>query len=287
MIDYYKDFDWIIAKKLIKQALDEDIGNGDITSEFLISTQKSSKARLILKQNSVVAGLKIFEFVFKTLNSKIQISLKAKEGKYYGKGKIIAFVSGNTTDLLAGERLSLNILQRMSGIANSVYNLKKKLDNNSIKILDTRKTTPNFRIFEKLAVKIGGGVNHRFGLYDMILIKDNHINANGGILNTLNKLKRIKTKLKIEIEVKNLNEYQIVQDQGKGVIDIVMLDNFDMKDVKKAILMNREKFKIELSGGISENNISRYKNITGVDYISSGSLTHSYYSTDISFDFNT
>ncbi len=287
MIDYYKDFDWITAKKLIKQALDEDIGNGDVTSEFLISLQKSSKAKLILKQNSVVAGLKIFEFVYKTLNSKIQISLKAKDSIFYKKGKIIAFVSGNTRDLLSGERVSLNIIQRMSGIANSVYNLKKKIDNNSIKILDTRKTTPNFRIFEKLAVKIGGGVNHRFGLYDMILIKDNHINANGGILNTLNKLKKIKSKLKIEIEVKNLDEYQIVQDLGKGVIDIVMLDNFDMKEVKKAILMNREKFKIELSGGISENNISRYRNISGVDYISSGSLTHSYYSTDISFDFNT
>ncbi len=287
MIDYYKDFDWIIAKKLIKQALDEDIGNGDVTSGFLISPQKSSKGKLILKQNSVVAGLKIFEFVYITLNSKIQISLKAKDSIYYKKGKILATVDGNTADLLSGERLSLNILQRMSGIANSVYNLKNKLGNNFIKILDTRKTTPNFRIFEKLAIKIGGGVNHRFGLYDMILIKDNHINANGGILNTLNKLKKIKTKLKIEIEVKNLNEYQIVQDQGKGVIDIVMLDNFNMKDVKKAILMNREKFKIELSGGISENNISRYRNIAGVDYISSGSLTHSYYSTDISFDFNT
>jgi nicotinate-nucleotide pyrophosphorylase (carboxylating) len=287
MTDYYKDFDWGLSYKLIRQALKEDIGSGDVTSKYLIPSEKISKARLILKQNSVVAGLKIFESVFKTLNSKIQISIKAKDGKYYEKGKVLALVSGNTRDLLSGERLSLNILQRMSGIANSVHSFKQKLVNNSIKILDTRKTTPNFRIFEKLAVKIGGGVNHRFGLYDMILVKDNHISSNGGILNTLNKLRDIKTKLKIEIEVKDLHEFQIVQKFGKGVIDIVMLDNFSLNEIKKAVILNKEKYRIELSGGISEKNISQYRNISGVDFISSGSLTHSYYSTDISFDFNT
>jgi nicotinate-nucleotide pyrophosphorylase (carboxylating) len=177
----------------------------------------------------------------------------------------------------------------MSGIANSVYDLKKKLNNETIKILDTRKTTPNFRIFEKLAVKIGGGVNHRFGLYDMILIKDNHINANNGILNTLNVLEKIKNKLnlQIEIEVKSINEFQIIQEYGKGIIDIVMLDNFDFKKIKKAVELNEQKFRIELSGGINSSNISNFEKIRGIDYISSGSLTHSYSSTDISLDFNT
>jgi nicotinate-nucleotide pyrophosphorylase (carboxylating) len=287
MINYYNDFDWVLSKKLIRQALNEDIGKGDITSKYLIPSDKISKAMLILKQNSVIAGLKIFEFVFKTINPDIEISFKAKDGIYYNKGKMLALVTGNTRDLLSGERISLNILQRMSGIANSVHSLKQKLNNNSIKILDTRKTTPNFRIFEKLAVKIGGGVNHRFGLFDMILVKDNHINAGGGILNTLIKLRNINTEFKIEVEVKNLKEYRTVQDFGKGIIDVVMLDNFSLKDIKKAVLLNKEKYKIELSGGISEKNISLYKNIKGVDYISSGSLTHSYYSTDISFDFNT
>ncbi|HEY5122483.1 MAG TPA: carboxylating nicotinate-nucleotide diphosphorylase [Ignavibacteria bacterium] len=289
MKDYYYGFDWKSAKKLILQALMEDIGSGDVTSEKLIPAKQESKAKLILKETSVIAGLKIYKYVFNLLDSKVKVILKSGDGIRYKKGKILAIMKGNTRNLLAGERLSLNIIQRMSGIANSVYDLKKKLNNKTIKILDTRKTTPNFRIFEKLAVKIGGGVNHRFGLYDMILIKDNHINANNGILNTLNVLKKIKNKLnlQIEIEVKSIKDFQIIQKYGKGIIDIVMLDNFDFKKIKKVVELNEQKFKIELSGGINSSNISNFKKIRGIDYISSGSLTHSYRSTDISLDFNT
>jgi nicotinate-nucleotide pyrophosphorylase (carboxylating) len=289
MKDYYYGFDWKSAKKLILQAFKEDIGSGDVTSEKLIPAKQESKAKLILKETSVIAGLKIYKYIFNLLDSKVKVILKSGDGIRYKKGKILAIMKGNTRNLLAGERLSLNIIQRMSGIANSVYDLKKKLNNKTIKILDTRKTTPNFRIFEKLAVKIGGGVNHRFGLYDMILIKDNHINANNGILNTLNVLKKIKNKLnlQIEIEVKSIKDFQIIQKYGKGIIDIVMLDNFDFKKIKKAVELNEQKFRIELSGGINSSNISNFEKIRGIDYISSGSLTHSYRSTDISLDFNT
>jgi nicotinate-nucleotide pyrophosphorylase (carboxylating) len=202
-------------------------------------------------------------------------------------GTVIGQISGKSRKLLLGERLSLNILQRLSGIATSVHNFRKRLNNDSIKILDTRKTTPNFRAFEKLAVKIGGGENHRFGLYDMILIKDNHISANGGIEMTLKRLKKIKKKpeLKIEIEVKNLNELKTVIKNGINIVNIVMLDNFTIGDVKKAVRLIDKKFKIEISGGINFNTINLYSGIKGIDFISSGSLTHSVKSADISLDF--
>jgi nicotinate-nucleotide pyrophosphorylase (carboxylating) len=289
MKNLYYGFDWALAKKLILQALNEDIGTGDITSENLIPEMQKSKAKLLLKEDSIIAGLQIFQFVFHLLDPKMKVYLKTRDGLKHKKGFILAELNGNTRNLLAGERLSLNIIQRMSGIANSVHLLKHKLNNNSIKILDTRKTTPNFRIFEKLAVKIGGGANHRFGLYDMMLIKDNHIKANKGILNTINVLKGIKNKikLKIEIEVKSIKDYKIVQEFGKGIIDIVMLDNFNLKTIRYAVDLNRQNYSIELSGGINPQNISRFKDLKGIDYISSGSLTHSYNSTDISLDFNT
>ena len=195
----------------------------------------------------------------------------------------------STKNILKGERVALNILQRMSGIANATYKMKKKLNNKNIKIIDTRKTTPNFRIFEKLAVKIGGGENHRMGLYDMILIKDNHIEANDGIEKTLRKLKNnsLKRKIKIEIEVKNLKQFETVQNLGRNLVDIVMLDNFDIGKIIKAVINNKNNFLIELSGGISLKNIEKYSKLKGIDYISSGSLTHSVNSTDISLNFVT
>ena len=175
----------------------------------------------------------------------------------------------------------------MSGIATATYSLNKKLSNPNIKIVDTRKTTPNFRLFEKLAVKIGGGDNHRFGLYDMILIKDNHIEANGGIENTLIKLKKViaSRELKVEIEVKDLNEFKIVQELGKGLVDIVMLDNFSIENVRLAVKLNKRKYLIEISGGINYNNIGNFSNQNGIDIISIGGLTHSVRSLDLSLDF--
>jgi len=288
-MDYYKYFNFWSAEKFIKQALKEDIGRGDVTSNLFIGKDSVSKAELLLKENGVAAGLEIFKFVFRLIDEKIKIKLLVPEGKFLKNRTILARLEGNTRKLLMGERVALNILQRMSGIASSVSELTKRLNNKTIKIIDTRKTTPNFRIFEKLAVKIGGGDNHRFGLYDMILIKDNHIEANGGIENVLGKITKIRknTELKIEIEVKNLDELKILNEKGKGLVDIVMLDNFSIGDVKKAILLNKHKYKFEISGGINRDNIHRYGNIIGVDYISTGSITHSIKSLDIALNFIT
>lgn len=237
----------------------------------------------------IIAGLEIFKLVYEILDTETDIRFIKTEGQKVSKRDILGFVSGNTRIILQGERVALNILQRMSGIATSVNEMRAKLNNKDIKIVDTRKTTPNFRLFEKLAVKIGGGENHRFGLYDMILIKDNHIEANGGIENTLKNLRKIKIKpeLKVEVEVKNLFEFEKVLISGSGIIDIVMLDNFSIPDVRKAIKLNRDRFNIEISGGINEKNISKYSNIKGIDYISVGSLTHSFKALDISLDFVT
>jgi nicotinate-nucleotide pyrophosphorylase (carboxylating) len=288
-MDYYKYFNFWSAEKFIKQALNEDVGSGDVTSHFFISPLSASKAELLLKENGIVAGLEIFKFVFKIIDEKIKVKVLIKEGRYYKKGMKLALLEGNTRNILKGERVALNILQRMSGIATGVNELKDRLRNNTIKIIDTRKTTPNFRMFEKLAVKIGGGDNHRFGLYDMILIKDNHIEANGGIANTLKKIAvmRKKTELKIEIEVKNLEELKVLLANGKGLVDIVMLDNFSIKDVKRAIILNNKKFKLEISGGVNKDKIAKYRKIIGVDYISVGSLTHSVKSLDIALNFIT
>ena len=285
MINYYKNFDFQTAKKLILLALKEDKGTGDVTSNLLIDKNENYSAQLLLKENAVIAGFKIFEMVYNIVDPEIKIKKFITEGKFYNKGKIAAEIKGNARNILLAERLSLNFIQRMSGIATKTYEMKKLLQNDSIKIIDTRKTTPNMRIFEKLAVKIGGGENHRFGLYDMILIKDNHIESNGGIVNTLSKLEKSRTKLKTEIEVKDISEFISVQNNGKNLIDIVMLDNFEIKDVKKAITLNKQKFKIEISGGVNESNIRQYGKMKGIDYISSGSLTHSAKAIDLSLNF--
>jgi nicotinate-nucleotide pyrophosphorylase (carboxylating) len=288
-MDYYKYFNFWSAERFIKQAIKEDIGNGDVTSNLFIGSDSTSKAELLLKENGVIAGLEIFKFVYKLIDEKINIKLLFNDGKYSKDKTILAKLEGNTRNLLKGERVALNILQRMSGIATAVYDYKTRLRNNTIKIIDTRKTTPNFRLFEKLAVKIGGGDNHRFGLYDMILIKDNHIEANGGIENVLDKIKKIrkKTELKIEIEVKTLKQFKLLLNKGYGLVDIIMLDNFNIADVKKAIRLNNRKYKIEISGGINKDNISGYRNIIGIDYISVGSITHSIKSLDIALNFIT
>jgi len=285
MINYYKNFDFQTAEKLILLALKEDKGTGDVTSNLLIDKNENYSAQLLLKENAVIAGFKIFEMVYNIIDPEIKIKKFITEGEFYNKGKIAAEIKGNARNILLAERLSLNFIQRMSGIATKTYEMIKLLQNDSIKIIDTRKTTPNLRIFEKLAVKIGGGENHRFGLYDMILIKDNHIESNGGIVNTLNKLQKSGTKLKTEIEVKDIQEFISVQETGKNLIDIVMLDNFEINDVKQAVKLNKEKFKIEISGGVNESNISQYGKLKGIDYISSGSLTHSAKAIDLSLNF--
>jgi len=288
-LNCYKNFDFKKAESLIRLAIKEDLGKGDVTSEMLIPSNFESKAELLVKENGVIAGLKIFQLVFRIIDKRIKVKFTKKEGDEVSVVERIGIVTGNTRNLLLGERTGLNILQRMSGIATFTNYFKKKLNNSSIKIIDTRKTTPNFRLFEKLAVKIGGGDNHRFGLYDMMLIKDNHIEANGGISNTINILMAKKKKLntKVEIEVKDLEELDEVISKGVGVIERVMLDNFGVADVQKAIKMNKGLFELELSGGIDQNNIHNYRKLRGIDFISVGSLTHSASSLDISLNFIT
>ncbi len=284
-MDYYKNFDFKEACRLIKMALKEDIGTGDITTDNLIPSKNISAANILLKEEGIISGLKVFKTVFDSIDKKTKIKFFVKDGDKLKKGTLIGEIKGSTRTLLKGERTALNILQRMSGISTVTNSFTKKLNNSKIKILDTRKTTPNFRLFEKLAVKIGGGTNHRTGLYDMMLIKDNHIEANGGIENTLERLAVIKKNFKVEIEVKDLFELMIVCTLGKGIVDIIMLDNFSIENVKQAVKIVDGNFKIEISGGINMDTISNYTRIKGIDFISIGALTHSAKALDISLDF--
>jgi nicotinate-nucleotide pyrophosphorylase (carboxylating) len=284
---FYRNFDFKEAEKIIRLALKEDVGKGDITSNLLIPNDKKSVANLMMKEPGVVAGVEIFKLVQKIVDPKTVVSTVCPEGQIVNKCARIAQIKGYSRSLLKAERLSLNIIQRMSGIATAAYSIIEKLNNPSIKIVDTRKTAPNFRMFEKLAVKIGGGENHRQGLYDMILIKDNHIEANGGIENTLISLKKNykSRELKVEIEVKDLKELQTVLKLGKGIVDVVMLDNFTIDNIKKAVKLNNKTFKIEVSGGVNYHNIDNFSKVKGVDIISVGALTHSVRSLDLSLDF--
>ena len=288
-MNLYRHFNFKESDRLIKAALKEDAGNVDITSNLLIPVDSVSEAELLVKEDGIIAGLKIFSSVFNLTDKKTKVKLYVKDGMKVRKGNVIGSVRGNTRKLLLSERVALNLLQRMSGIATFTDFMIRKLNNGNIKLTDTRKTTPNLRIFEKLAVLTGGGVNHRYGLYDMILIKDNHIEANGGIGNTLDILMKNKGRMnvKVEIEVKNINEFSQVLSKGKKIVDRVMLDNFRIKDVNKAIELNNKVFELEVSGGIDQNNIYRYSKIKGIDYISIGALTHSVNSLDISFNFIT
>ena len=288
-MNLYRHFNFKESDRLIKAALKEDAGNGDITSNLLIPVDSVSEAELLVKEDGIIAGLKIFSSVFNLTDKKTKVEFYVKDGMKVRKGNVIGSVMGNTRKLLLSERVALNLLQRMSGIATFTDFMIRKLNNGNIKLTDTRKTTPNLRIFEKLAVLAGGGVNHRYGLYDMILIKDNHIEANGGIGKTLDllRMKKEQIKMKVEVEVKNISEFSEVLSKGKKIVDRVMLDNFNYKDVIKAIELNNSLFELEVSGGIDQNNIKRYSKLKGIDYISVGALTHSVNSLDISFNFIT
>lgn len=288
-MNYYRNFNFKEAEKLVRLALREDIGKCDITSELFIPSGSVSRAEILFKEDGIIAGTEIFKMVFRLIDKKIKVKFNRKDGDFISKGSIAGFISGNSRNILKGERTALNILQRMSGIATTTFILSKKLNNPSIKLLDTRKTTPNFRLFEKAAVLTGGGNNHRFGLYDMYLIKDNHIEANKGIEKTLTIVKKNKSKIKkkTEIEVKNIHEFETVLLKGKGLINRVMLDNFKMKDIEKAVKMNKNCFELEISGGVNEKNISKYGKLKGINYISAGFLTHSADSLDISLNFVT
>ena len=270
-------------KEFIKKALKEDIGDGDHTSLACIPSSTKSSAQLLVKENGIIAGVKVALEVFRQVDKTLKIKILLTDGTLVKKGDIVLTVSGKAQSILTAERLVLNIMQRMSGIATTTNKMNSLIKNTSCKLLDTRKTTPNMRMLEKEAVRIGKGHNHRNGLYDMILIKDNHVDYAGGIKQAItaanNYLIQHKKKLKIEIEVRNLLELKEVLKIGK--VNRIMLDNFNTSDLKNAILLIPKKYETEASGGITEKNIRSYA-LTGVQYISCGALTHSIKSLDLS-----
>lgn len=269
--------------ELIELAIREDVGEGDHSSLATIPDKATGKAGLLIKESGIIAGIEIAEKVFKKTDPGLRLSKLMRDGQQVKPGDIVFYVSGSSRSILTAERLALNFMQRMSGIATHAHELNQKLAGLQTKILDTRKTTPNFRIFEKMAVKTGGGENHRMGLYDMIMIKDNHIDFAGGISQAIKKtneyLKQKRKKMQIEIEVRNFDELEEVLETGK--INRIMLDNFSPADLKKAVKIINRRYETEASGGITMKTIREYAE-TGVDYISSGALTHQIKSLDMS-----
>jgi nicotinate-nucleotide pyrophosphorylase (carboxylating) len=277
------DLDLSLLKPFIANALREDIGSGDHTSLATIPEAKTGKARLLIKEDGVLAGLAVAAEIFKALDEKLVLSVFLKDGDVVKKGDVAFEVSGLVQSILMAERLVLNTMQRMSGIATKTRHIVNLLEGTQTKVLDTRKTTPGMRYLEKMAVAIGGGVNHRFGLYDMILIKDNHVDYAGGIAQAIlaaqDYLRKHQLSIPVEIEVRNLSELAQVMETGQ--VDRIMLDNFDFEHLHKAVKMISGKYATEASGGITEANIRAYAEC-GVDYISVGALTHSVKSLDMS-----
>ncbi len=264
-------------------AIAEDIGDGDHSSLACIPENTRGKARLLVKEDGILAGVAIAKHIFTRLDKSIEIEIFITDGSTIKKGDTAFTVEGNLYALLQAERLVLNIMQRMSGIATQTRLYVDKLEGLSTKILDTRKTTPGMRLLDKQAVKLGGGVNHRIGLFDMIMLKDNHIDYAGGITKaieaTKNYLKRTNRNLKIVIEARNFEELK--QILHTGGIDRIMLDNFSVEDTRKAVQLINKQYETESSGGITYETIRQYAEC-GVDYISIGALTHQIKSLDLS-----
>ncbi|MBP3702632.1 MAG: carboxylating nicotinate-nucleotide diphosphorylase [Lachnospiraceae bacterium] len=260
------------ADELILNALKEDITSEDITTNSVMRTYQKGEVTLICKQDGIIAGLDVFKRVFTLLDENTEVEFSCKDGDFVKNGETIGVVRGDIRILLSGERTALNYLQRMSGIATYTRSIVDLLDGSNTKLLDTRKTTPNMRIFEKYAVKAGGGYNHRYNLSDGILLKDNHIGAAGSVKKAVQMAKEYAPFVrKIEIEVENLTMLQEALDAGA---DIIMLDNMSVEDMKEAVRLVKGKAETECSGNVTKENIARLVDI-GVDYISSGALTHS------------
>jgi len=268
---------------IIDHAFQEDLGDGDHTSLSTIPPSAFGKAKLIIKEDGILAGINVAEKVFNKANDNLEFEIFIRDGSAVKKGDVVFIVKGQARSILSAERLALNFMQRMSGIATYTHKLSNKIKSFKTKLLDTRKTTPLLRELEKYAVNMGGGENHRMGLYDMIMIKDNHIDFAGGIENAIdatNKYLSEKGKdLKTEIEVRNFSELHQVLDHGG--IHRIMLDNFSPAELKKAVDLIDGKYETEASGGINIETIKSYAE-TGVDYISVGALTHQIQSLDMS-----
>ncbi|GGH19588.1 carboxylating nicotinate-nucleotide diphosphorylase [Pedobacter zeae] len=272
-----------LIHQFIKNALAEDVGDGDHTSLSTIPSDTQGKAKLIIKEEGILAGIELAKEIFSEVDADLKVELLLKDGAAVKVGDIALTVAGSTHSILIAERLVLNCMQRMSGIATKTHRIVSLLKNTKTRVLDTRKTTPGLRYLEKWAVRIGEGVNHRIGLYDMILIKDNHVDYAGGIANAITAAQKYlaerNKKLQIEIEVRNLDELKQVL--AIGGVDRIMLDNFSFENLRAAVALIDGKFTTEASGGITEANVAEYA-ACGVDFISMGELTHSVKSLDMS-----
>ena len=273
-----------LEDRLIDLAFAEDIGDGDHTTLCCIPEDAMGKSHLLIKENGILAGVEVAKRVFSRFDPDLKVEVLIEDGTPVKVGDIAMIVSGKVRSLLQTERLMLNIMQRMSGIATVTNKYVERLKGTHTRVLDTRKTTPGLRMLEKQAVKIGGGVNHRIGLFDMILLKDNHVDFSGGIKNAIDRchayLKEKGLDLKIEIEVRNFDELQQVLDHGG--VDRIMLDNFSVEDTKRAVELIDGKYETESSGGITIDTLRDYAE-AGVDFISVGALTHSVKGLDMSF----
>jgi nicotinate-nucleotide pyrophosphorylase (carboxylating) len=270
----------LYVKKIISLALEEDLGMGDVTSELLIKEDKISMAEIIAKEELILAGMPFVEEVFLQVDKGIKIKTLLREGIKVKKGQRVAKLEGRTRSLLAGERTALNILQHLSGIATLTNKFVREVKGTGAKIVDTRKAKPVLRYMEKYAVRMGGGTNHRFALYDGILIKDNHIEAVGGVKKALELAKGAGHLMKIEIEVKNLEE---LKEALEGQADVIMLDNMSIKEMREAVKITKKKALLEASGGVRLEN-ARAIAETGVDLISVGAITHSARAVDLSME---
>ena len=267
---------------IIEAALKEDMPNGDITSESIIPAHSKSEAIILTREEGVLAGIDIARRVFYKIDRSISFKKKLDDGQIFRKKDTIATLRGPSISLLKGERTALNFLQRMSGIATTTRRFVRVLEGTQTKILDTRKTTPGLRLLEKYAVKIGGGVNHRFDLSEMVLIKDNHLKLVGSISQAVKRAKeKVKPGVRIEVEATNLEE---VQEAVRSGADVVMLDNMSIKKMKEVVKWIKGKIPLEVSGKVTLRRIVEIASL-GVDYISVGSLTHSYKSVDMSIEF--
>lgn len=270
-------------QNFIENALEEDVREGDHTSLSTITADAQGEAQLLIKDNGILAGVELAQKIFHFLDAALKLELFIKEGTSVSKGETAFVLSGNARAILTGERLALNCMQRMSGIATLTNEYVKRVEDFNVKILDTRKTTPLFRAAEKWAVQIGGGYNHRFGLFDMILIKDNHIDFAGGIAKAISAVKKYQEesslKLKVEIEARSIQDIKLILENGG--VDRIMLDNFTLEQTRQAVELIDNKFETESSGGVTLDTVRDIAS-TGVNYISVGALTHSYKSLDLS-----
>ena len=273
-----------LIDRLIDLSFAEDIGDGDHTTLCCIPEDAMGKSHLLIKEDGILAGVEIAKEVFARFDPTMVVEVLINDGAKVHRGDIAMVVTGKVRSLLQTERLMLNIMQRMSGIATMTHRYVERIEGTGAHVLDTRKTTPGMRMLEKMAVKIGGGVNHRIGLFDMILLKDNHIDFAGGISNAINRchayLKERNLDLKIEIEVRNFDELNQVLECGG--VNRIMLDNFTVADTKKAVDLINHRYEVESSGNITLDTIPSYAE-QGVDYVSVGALTHSVKGLDMSF----